>query len=58
MGFRFTVELKSRRLFHFTYKIFMLSVFIQEFGIALQCVAYAKYALNGIGYPLIKYIGK
>ncbi|KAF5277848.1 hypothetical protein FQR65_LT15911 [Abscondita terminalis] len=52
-----TVELKSRQLLHSTYKLFVLSVIIQFFGIVLQTAAYLKFAVNGIGAPTAKTFG-
>ncbi|GLV38345.1 hypothetical protein CBL_13104 [Carabus blaptoides fortunei] len=43
-----SVELKSRQLLHSTYKLFVISVILQLFGIALNCMAYLKYAVNGV----------
>ncbi|GLH08468.1 Predicted G-protein coupled receptor (GPCR), partial [Gryllus bimaculatus] len=43
------VELKHRHLLHSTYKLFMISALLQECGIILQCSAYIKYGLDGIG---------
>lgn len=53
----FSVELKSRQLLHSTYKLFTLSVILQEAGIAFLCAAYIRYALDGVGFPTIKTIG-
>ncbi|KAF5298803.1 hypothetical protein FQA39_LY11692 [Lamprigera yunnana] len=52
-----SVELKSRQLLHATYKLFVLSVIIQFFGIILETAAYLKYAVNGIGVPTAKTFG-
>jgi hypothetical protein len=54
----FAVELKARQLFHTTYKLFVVSVLLQEMGNILQCAAYVKYALDGIGFPRTKTLGK
>jgi hypothetical protein len=52
------VELKARQLFHTTYKLFVVSVLLQEMGNILQSAAYIKYALDGIGFPRTKTLGK
>ncbi|KAK4878359.1 hypothetical protein RN001_010865 [Aquatica leii] len=52
-----SVELKSRQLLHSTYKLYVLSVIIQFFGIILQTAAYLKFAVNGIGAPTAKTFG-
>ncbi|XP_038114011.1 transmembrane protein 145 [Culex quinquefasciatus] len=43
------VELKSRHLYHCTYRLFALSVLLQWFGILLLSVTWAKYAVSGFG---------
>ncbi|PNF18018.1 hypothetical protein B7P43_G12644 [Cryptotermes secundus] len=53
-----TVELKARQLFHMTYKLFVASVLLQELGNILQSAAYIKYALDGIGFPRTKTLGR
>lgn len=53
-----SIELKSRQLLHTTYKLYVVSVFIQFFGIILHSMAYLKYAVNGVGAPSLKMIGK
>lgn len=53
-----SVELKSRQLLHSTYKLFAFSVILQEVGITLQCAAYVRYAYDGVGFPIIKTLGR
>ncbi|KAJ9574659.1 hypothetical protein L9F63_008191 [Diploptera punctata] len=53
-----TVELKSRQLFHTTYKLFVASVLLQELGNVFQSIAYIKYAFNGVGFPRTKTLGR
>ncbi|XP_065207129.1 transmembrane protein 145-like isoform X2 [Planococcus citri] len=53
-----SIELKSRQLLHSTYKLFTLSVVFQEIGIILLCVAYIRYAIDGVGFPGIKTLGR
>ncbi|XP_055532775.1 transmembrane protein 145-like isoform X2 [Wyeomyia smithii] len=43
------IELKTRHLYHCTYRLFALSVLLQWFGILLLSVTWAKYAVSGIG---------
>ncbi|XP_019556690.2 transmembrane protein 145-like [Aedes albopictus] len=43
------IELKSRHLYHCTYRLFALSVLLQWFGVLLLSVTWAKYAVSGIG---------
>ncbi|KAI4455348.1 intimal thickness receptor-related [Holotrichia oblita] len=52
-----SIELKSRQLLHATYKLFVVSVFIQFFGVILHSMAYLKYAVNGVGAPSLKMLG-
>lgn len=52
------VELKCRQLLHVTYKLFMISIALQNAGIVNLCIAYGNYASNGIGLPNIKLLGK
>ena len=52
------MELKSRQLFHTTYKLFVVSVLLQEMGNIFQSISYIKYALNGIGFPRTKTLGE
>jgi len=53
-----TVELRARQFLHATYKIFIVSVILQELGIMLQLAAYAKYASVGEPFPRLKNLGK
>lgn len=53
-----SIELKSRQLLHSTYKLFVSSVTIQFFGIIIDSMAYLKYAVNGVGAPNARIIGK
>ncbi|XP_058833106.1 transmembrane protein 145-like [Topomyia yanbarensis] len=43
------IELKTRHLYHCTYRLFALSVLLQWFGVLLLSVTWAKYAVSGIG---------
>lgn len=44
-----SMELKTRHLFHCTYRLFSLSAVLQWMGILFQGIAWTKYALTGIG---------
>lgn len=54
----FSVQLKSRKLFHSTYKLFVLSVVLQQFGIIQLLVAYLKFGMDGKGFPGLKTLGE
>lgn len=43
------LELKTRDLYHCTYRLFTLSVMFLWSGILLNSVTWAKYAISGIG---------
>ncbi|KAK7069098.1 hypothetical protein SK128_011323, partial [Halocaridina rubra] len=53
-----TAELKSRQLFHTTYRLYLSSVIIQILGLMFLNLHYAKYGYNGVGFPETKLIGK
>ncbi|BES94590.1 Rhodopsin-like GPCR transmembrane domain [Nesidiocoris tenuis] len=53
-----SMELKSRQLLHSSYKLFALSVYLQQFGIFLTIVAYIRYASDGIGVPRLKTLAR
>ncbi|XP_046979974.1 transmembrane protein 145-like isoform X1 [Schistocerca americana] len=53
-----SVRLKSRKLYHSTYKLFYVSVVLQLFGITFLMCAYAQYGLHGINCPGMKTIGQ
>lgn len=53
-----SVELKTRQMLHSTYKLFVVSVALQESGIILQSLAYVKYAINGKGSSSTKVFGQ
>uniref|UniRef100_A0A1I7Z367 GpcrRhopsn4 domain-containing protein n=1 Tax=Steinernema glaseri TaxID=37863 RepID=A0A1I7Z367_9BILA len=50
--------LKSRKLFHQTYKIFFQAVIFECFSLLFMCTAYALYAHNGVGSPMLKYLSQ
>ncbi|XP_018568361.1 transmembrane protein 145-like [Anoplophora glabripennis] len=52
-----SIELKSRQLLHTTYKIFVLSVVLQFFGIMFESVCYLRYAVTGIPAQQVKRLG-
>lgn len=43
------LELKSLHLYHCTYRLFTFSVLSQWIGVMFEGVAWAKYAVNGLG---------
>ncbi|XP_075218044.1 transmembrane protein 145-like isoform X2 [Lycorma delicatula] len=53
-----SMELKARQLLHSTYKLFAASVILQECGIFNQCIAYTRYAEDGVGLPISRDIGR
>ncbi|XP_037875212.1 uncharacterized protein LOC105842284 [Bombyx mori] len=53
-----SVELKTRHLLHSTYKLFLFSIVVQHCGIMMQCLAYIRYAGNGVGSPSTVTIGQ
>ena len=52
------VELKCRQLFHITYKLFLVSLAFQNIGVILLCIAYGRYASNGVGLSRVKLTGE
>ncbi|XP_034235030.1 transmembrane protein 145-like isoform X2 [Thrips palmi] len=53
-----TVELRSRQLLHATYKIFVASVTLQALGVMFQSISYIRYALDGVGFPRTRQLGR
>lgn len=43
------LELKTRQLYHCTYRLFSLSVILHWSGVLLNSVTWARYAVSGIG---------
>lgn len=43
------LELKTRHLYHCTYRLFTLSVLLHWSGVMMNAVTWAKYAVSGIG---------
>lgn len=43
------LELKTRDLYHCTYRLFTVSAMLQWSGVLLNSVTWAKYAVSGIG---------
>lgn len=52
-----TIELKSRQLLHTTYKIYVISVVFQLFGILFLSSCYLKLAVNGLFVSKIRRCG-
>ncbi|XP_055374495.1 transmembrane protein 145-like [Condylostylus longicornis] len=44
-----SIELKTKHLLHCTYRLFGISAMLQYFGIMILGVAWAKYAIYGVG---------
>ncbi|KAG5900075.1 hypothetical protein JTB14_016047 [Gonioctena quinquepunctata] len=52
-----SIELKSRQLLHTTYKIFVISVVLQLFGILFMSCCFLKLAMTGILAIKVKRLG-
>ncbi|CAG0884590.1 unnamed protein product [Darwinula stevensoni] len=52
------VELKARQLLHVTYKLFVTSLILQCVGVLFLVLAYARYGVDGVGWPGIKLTGE
>ena len=53
-----TVELRNRHLLHTTYRLYMYAIVLQVVSIVLLCVHYARYGVDGQGYPNCKLAGQ
>uniref|UniRef100_H2ZAC8 GPR180/TMEM145 transmembrane domain-containing protein n=1 Tax=Ciona savignyi TaxID=51511 RepID=H2ZAC8_CIOSA len=53
----FAVILQKRQMLHTTYKMFMVCVALEVFGLLMLCVAIGTYASDGIGNNGLKLIG-
>ena len=53
-----SVELKARQFLHATYKLFIVSVSLQELGIMSQSISYIRYAVDGVGFTRLRNFGK
>ncbi|KAE9413611.1 hypothetical protein Angca_007057, partial [Angiostrongylus cantonensis] len=51
-------QLTIRRLYHNTYRISTQSMTLDVLGSSLMVIAYAAYALDGIGFPFLKLIAQ
>lgn len=50
------VSLRNRQLFHTTYKMYMTSLVLEFFHLFIMCIAYGKYANDGLeNYGLISF---
>ena len=58
--FIFSVQLRNRQLWHTTYKLYMVSIFLTTFGLFLLSLGYGVYGNDGLGDKLMsmKYAGK
>merc|ERR1712150_81392 len=54
----FAVALKTRQLFHVTYKLFLNTVFLHCIGCLILCTHYAVYGIDGVGLPGNKLFGR
>uniref|UniRef100_A0A0M3HMK4 GpcrRhopsn4 domain-containing protein n=1 Tax=Ascaris lumbricoides TaxID=6252 RepID=A0A0M3HMK4_ASCLU len=50
--------LRSRHLFHQTFKLYLQSIICECFSLFLLCAAYGRYAQDGIGIPFVKLLGQ
>ena len=55
-----SVQLRNRQLWHTTYKLYMVSVFLTTFSLFLMTVGYGIYGKDGLPEKLLgtKYAGK
>ena len=56
--FVFVVNLRNRQLFHTTYKMYMVSLGTEVLYLICMCIAYGKYANDGIENKDLKTFGK
>ncbi|KAK5971601.1 hypothetical protein GCK32_020803, partial [Trichostrongylus colubriformis] len=47
-------QLSFRRLYHNTYRISTQSILLDVCGLTMMVITYGAYALDGIGFPLLK----
>nr|XP_002124065.2 transmembrane protein 145-like [Ciona intestinalis] len=52
------VSLQNRQMLHTTYKMFMVCIALEVFGLLMLCVAIGTYASDGIGNNGLKLIGE
>ncbi len=53
-----SVILRSRQLFHTTYKLYMTSLVCQVLYLLIMCIAYGKYANDGLEDRGLRTFGK
>ncbi|XP_042227156.1 transmembrane protein 145-like isoform X2 [Homarus americanus] len=53
-----SAELKSRQLFHTTYRLYMVAIMAQIFGLVFLSLHYARYGFDGVGLPFSKLLGR
>ncbi|XP_071541132.1 transmembrane protein 145-like isoform X2 [Panulirus ornatus] len=51
-------ELKKRQLFHTTYRLYMMSLVAQVFGLLFLSLHYARYGYDGVGLRTSKLLGR
>jgi len=54
----FAINLKSRQLYHSTYKLLLAAVFLHSLGATLLMFHYLTYGVNGVGLVRTKLIGR
>ncbi|XP_022251822.1 transmembrane protein 145-like [Limulus polyphemus] len=50
--------LRSRRLLHVTYKLYLASLILESTGVSCLCIFYGVFAQDGIGLPGFKLLGR
>lgn len=50
-------SLQGRQMFHLTYKLFMVCLFFEVFGLLNICISLGIYASDGVGDTTLKYLG-
>ncbi|KAK8719339.1 hypothetical protein OTU49_014100 [Cherax quadricarinatus] len=53
-----SAELKSRQLFHTTYRLYLVSLMSQIIGLGFLILHYARYGFDGMGLPGSKLLGR
>ncbi|KAG0724907.1 Transmembrane protein 145 [Chionoecetes opilio] len=53
-----SAELKKKELLHTTYRLYLAAAWTQVFALVFLTIHYAKYGLNGVGFPFTKLLGR
>lgn len=56
--YAFVVKLHAKQLFHSTFKLYMASLGFLVFFLFIECIAYGKYANDGLDNYGLKTFGK